>query len=113
MPGELGAVVEGDGAPQARIERLEPGAKLLGDGLGGLAGLACAEDEAGLAFVCDEDGLAGDGEGHEIAFPMAEGAAADRRTGAAKQWKHGPLMRSSEDRLRWPSPPRLCLRLGR
>jgi len=55
---------------------MEPGVKLLGDGLGGFAGLSCAEDEARLAFVGDEDGLAWDGKAHEIAFPVAKGAAA-------------------------------------
>ena len=43
MLGELGAVVEGDGSAQSAIERLEPVAELVGDGLRGLAGLPCHE----------------------------------------------------------------------
>ena len=74
--GELGAVVEGDGFAQAAAKRPEPVEELLGSGLRCLAGLPCQQDQTGLSFVRDEDGLARGGKHHEIGFPVAEGGAA-------------------------------------
>src|SRR2546423_1284310 len=99
---ELGAVVECDGAAQRGRQRAEDAAQAeqhVASGLGGLTGDA---EQAGAAFVGDQDGLTVTAEQHQVGLPMAglgavvgaSGSAADGDTvwnevhgaGAAPAW---------------------------
>jgi hypothetical protein len=75
MAGELGAVVESNGLAEA----LRHGAKQLdemtGDAIGGLAGQPDCQQQAGLALMQGQDGLAVFCKHHQIGFPMAAGVA--------------------------------------
>ena len=75
MAGELGAVVEGDGpAPLGR-----EGSQQLGDGighaLGVLGGQGTGEQQAGVAFLEGEQGLALVAKEHQVGFPVAGSSA--------------------------------------
>src|SRR5690606_8393675 len=82
MTGELGAVVEGEGVTQGRRQGGEDADELLGDGAGCLARRARGDDQARVALMQGEDGLAISGEEHEIGLPIA-GAAAPGDLGRA------------------------------
>ena len=80
MQGELCAVVEGDGLTQGFGDGFQPLGDLMGDGPGGLAGLAGEEEEAGLAFVQGEGGVALLAEQRQVGLPMAgDGAIGDAK----------------------------------
>ena len=81
MQGEFCSVVEGDGLAQTFGNGFEPPGDLAGDGLGGLAGLAGKEEEAGLALVQGEGGVAILAEQDQVGFPMA----GDGAIGGAKR----------------------------
>src|SRR5579883_230558 len=72
---ELGSVVEGDGLTQRLGEGGEQGEEAASDAVGGFARQSCGEEDARLAFMKDEHGLAVFGEQHEVGFPMAGGVA--------------------------------------
>src|SRR6266436_3341014 len=70
---ELGAVVEGDGLAQLRIDRGETSQQALGRREGGFARLLGGQYSPGFALLRNEDGLAGGCEQHEVGLPMSEG----------------------------------------
>jgi len=72
---ELGAVVEGDGLAQLRIDRLKPGHQALGRRECGFARLPGRQYGPGFALLRHQDGLAGSSEQHEIGLPMPEGVS--------------------------------------
>ena len=82
---KLRSVIEGDrlapGGGQGREER--------GDGVrdrrGGFAGGARGDQQAGVAFMQGQDGLAVDPEQHQIGLPMARGAAIRDRSRPLRQ----------------------------
>ena len=71
MPGELRAVVEGDGLPPGRGQGSQEAGHGLGDRSGRLAGGPGGQQEAGVAFMEGEDSLAVDSEQHQIGLPVA------------------------------------------
>src|SRR5665213_429020 len=75
VEGELGAVVESDGAAQRRGDAGELGEQACHQGFGGFADLSGEQDEAAGALVDEEDRLAVRAEGHEVGLPMSGGAA--------------------------------------
>ncbi len=54
MPGKPGAVIEGDGPPQASVDGLEPGLELLDGTLRGPAELRCCGSLEGE--ICNDNG---------------------------------------------------------
>ena len=109
MFGELGSVVEGDGAAKFRRQGLEPGQQLAGRGIGGLAGVAGEEKEAGGALAGDQEGLSGRREEHEIGFPVAGDATMLNRLGALND---GNTMLDEGDRRSVRPAPPTPLELG-
>src|SRR5882672_10406518 len=75
VQGELGAVVEGDGAAQLAGERAEEGKQTVEDGFGSLGGLAQRAGQARDPLVGHQHGLSIGSEQHEVGFPMAGLAA--------------------------------------
>ena len=69
--GELGAVVECDGAAHVAVEALEPIGHPLEDSAGCLALEAGEVGVAGLSFMQHEQGLSVFGEHHQVGLPMA------------------------------------------
>src|SRR5579863_2261164 len=88
MGSELGAVVESEGLAQGGGKRFEETQEALGDGWGGLVGLATQTQMARGALVEDQDGLAVFSEEHQIGVPVAglgavvglRGASVNRHT---------------------------------
>ena len=75
MPCKLRPVIEGDRlAPRGRQGR-EEGGDGVGDRRGGFAGGARGNQQAGVAFMQGQDGLAVDPEQHQIGLPVPGGAA--------------------------------------
>ena len=75
MPRKLRPVIEGDRlAPGGRQGR-QQGLHGLGDGGGGFAGGPRGNQQAGVAFMQGQDGLAVDPEQHQIGLPVPGGAA--------------------------------------
>jgi hypothetical protein len=80
MTGKLGAIVESNGLAQPRGQAFEERVQMRGDAIGGLVGRPGRKQEAGLALMNGEHGLAVLGEQHEVGFPMAGAVAVgDRR----------------------------------
>jgi hypothetical protein len=75
MAGELGAVVEGHGLPQALWQGGEEADEMAGDATGNLAGETDAKQKARGTLVHGQDGLAVLGEHHQVGLPMAWDAA--------------------------------------
>jgi hypothetical protein len=75
MPGELGAVVEGDRAAQAGRQRGEDRAEVARDTGGLLVRWPHRDQQARLPLVHGEHGVAVASEQHEVGFPVARGLA--------------------------------------
>src|SRR5579883_2346996 len=75
MTGELGAVVEGHGLPQALWQGSEQAGEMAGDANGNLAGETDAKQDTRGALVHGQDRLAVFGEHHEVGLPVARDAA--------------------------------------
>jgi hypothetical protein len=75
MTGELGAIVEGHGLAQPRRQVFEERVQMRGDAIGGFVGRPGGEQDAGLALMDGEHGLAVLGEQHEVGLPMAGAVA--------------------------------------
>jgi len=79
MTGELGAIVEGHGLAQPRGQAFEERVQMRGDAIGGFVGRPGGEQDAGLALMDGEHGLAVLGEQHEVGFPMPGAVAVGGR----------------------------------
>jgi hypothetical protein len=79
MTGELGAIVKGHGLTQPRRQIFEEGVQVRGDAIGGFVGRPGGEQDAGLALMDGEHGLAVLGEQHEVGFPMPGAVAVGGR----------------------------------
>ena len=78
MAGELGAIVEGDGAAEWLGQSTEGGTDGCDDGLGVFGGQRAGDQGAAHALMQHEQVLAVARKGHEVGFPMAgDGAAFD------------------------------------
>lgn len=77
MRGEFGAVIEGHGLAPGWGQRGQQRGEQVGAGRGGLPGGPRGEEQAGMACVQCQDGLAIEPEHHQIGFPMAGGLAVD------------------------------------
>jgi hypothetical protein len=86
MAGKLGAVVEGDGPAERLRDRAEQVDQMAGDAVGRLAGEPGGQQQAGLAVMHGEDGLAVFGEHHQVGFPMTAGLAV---IGLGRPFCHG------------------------
>ncbi len=71
MGGELGSVIEGDGLAQIRWQGLQPSLQGVGQRPRLFGGLTDDGHEARGAFMQGEQDLAVDGEGDQVAFPVA------------------------------------------
>ena len=88
MVGELGAIVLGKGLAELLGEAGEPGVQLPVGWFGAAVGWLIEKDEAGVAFLGDQDGLAVFAEQDVVGFPVSwltasidmAGALADRHT---------------------------------
>ena len=80
MPRKLRPVIEGDRLAPRGGQGREEGGDGVGDRRGGFAGGARGDQQAGVALMEGQDGLAVDPEQHQIGLPMARGTAIrDRR----------------------------------
>ena len=82
VPGELGAVVEGDGLAPGGRQRGQQVGQGLRDGSGGLAGRPDGQQQARVALVQGQDRLAIEPKQHQVRLPVP-GAGAGRRGGWA------------------------------
>ena len=71
MPGELGAVVEGDTLAPLGREGGQDGSHCLGDGVSGLAWGAPGDEQTGVTFVEGEDHLTVGTKEHQVGLPVA------------------------------------------
>ena len=112
MAGELGAIVASDGLAPGGRQGCEEAGQGTGDGGGGFAGRPDREEQAGVAFVEGEDGLAVGAEEHEVGLPVA-GRLAVRGDGRAVE--EGAAVGDKEAELPplRPRQPRFALARGR
>jgi len=75
VAGELGAVVEGDGLAQPLWQDLEQIDEMARNAASDLAGQSDRQQEARLALVYGQDGLAVFCEHHQVGFPVTAGFA--------------------------------------
>src|ERR1044071_133423 len=75
MPGELGAIVEGDGLTKRLRQAAEQPEQGPGNAIGDLVGQSNGEQQARLAFMYGQDRLAVFGEHHQIGLPVSAGGA--------------------------------------
>ena len=74
MPREFRPVIEGDRLAPGGGQGREEGGDGVGDGRGGFAGGAGGDQQAGVALMEGQDGLAVDPEQHQVGLPVARSA---------------------------------------
>ena len=109
MPGELGAVVEGDTLAPLGREGGQDGSHCLGDGVSGLARGAPGDEQTGVAFVEGEDHLTVGTKEHQVGLPVAGTPAVGGVLGPLAQ---GPALGDEGGRAATPASPVAPFELG-
>ena len=109
MPGELGAVVEGDTLAPLGREGGQDGSHCLGDGVSGLARGAPGDEQTGVAFVEGEDRLTVGRKEHQVGLPVAWTPAVGGVLGPLAQ---GPALGDEGGRAATPASPVAPFELG-
>ena len=109
MPGELGAVVEGDTLAPLGREGGQDGSHCLGDGVSRLARGAPGDEQTGVAFVEGEDHLTVGRKEHQVGLPVAGTPAVGGVLGPLAQ---GPALGDEGGRAATPASPVAPFELG-